>query len=290
VGENLLEQPNHILAYSGDLGSSGSAYHTFVTMADIFGSDVAVVGAATRANIPKWAKQAVDASGSGALNATAVEKLLRIQHDLLFKHNVTAAELLTVVAPVGGGLLASNYWILMPFSRGSVHLGSADKINGPLIDPRLFLADFDLTAQVATGKLAQKFWLSESMSNFVVGPLIPGSDVLPDNATDAQWEAYTRGSGEYLFPTSWSPRRQDTNGAANRFDIVVNANSHPLGTASMMSRELGGVVDPELRVYGTANLRVVDASVLPMQISGHLTATIYAVAEKASEIIKRTSH
>lgn len=57
----------------------------------------------------------------------------------------------------------------------------------------------------------------------------------------------------------------------------------------MMSRELGGVVDPELRVYGTANVRVVDASILPTQISGHLTATLYAVAERASEIIRGTS-
>jgi choline dehydrogenase len=54
-----------------------------------------------------------------------------------------------------------------------------------------------------------------------------------------------------------------------------------------MSRELGGVVDHELRVYGTGNVRVVDASVLPMQISGHLTATLYAVAERASDIIKK---
>jgi choline dehydrogenase len=58
----------------------------------------------------------------------------------------------------------------------------------------------------------------------------------------------------------------------------------------MMSRELGGVVDPELRVYGTSNVRIVDASVLPMQISGHLTATLYAVAERASEIIKSGKH
>lgn len=39
----------------------------------------------------------------------------------------------------------------------------------------------------------------------------------------------------------------------------------------MMSHELGGVVDPELVVYGTQNVRVVDASVLPFQINGHLT-------------------
>lgn len=64
-------------------------------------------------------------------------------------------------------------------------------------------------------------------------------------------------------------------------------NNHPLGSAAMMSKELGGVVDPELRVYGTSNVRVVDASVLPTQFSGHLTATLYAVAERASEFIKK---
>jgi choline dehydrogenase len=53
----------------------------------------------------------------------------------------------------------------------------------------------------------------------------------------------------------------------------------------MMARELGGVVDPELRVYGTDNVRVVDASVLPLQISGHLTSTLYAVAQRAAEMI-----
>ena len=55
----------------------------------------------------------------------------------------------------------------------------------------------------------------------------------------------------------------------------------------MMSRELGGVVDPELRVYGTKNLRVVDASILPFQIDGHLTSTLYVVAERAADLIKR---
>lgn len=54
----------------------------------------------------------------------------------------------------------------------------------------------------------------------------------------------------------------------------------------MMARDSGGVVDPKLKVYGTSNVRVVDASVLPLQVSGHLTATLYALAEKASDIIK----
>ena len=193
VGENLIEQPSLILAYSGEPEASSSAYHTFATAADLFGSDLASVEASTLASLSQSAQEAVDASNDG-LNVTAIEKLLRIQHDLIFKHNVTAAELLTVIAPQG--LLASNYWILLPFSRGSVHLGSADKINEPLIDPRFFLADFDMNVTVATGKLAQRFWLSEPMNSVVNGPLIPGPDILPNDATEVQWETYVRATGK----------------------------------------------------------------------------------------------
>jgi len=54
----------------------------------------------------------------------------------------------------------------------------------------------------------------------------------------------------------------------------------------MMPRKLGGVVDSNLKVYGTSNVRVIDAFLMPTQVSGHLSSTIYAIAEKAADMIK----
>ncbi|KAF8876241.1 hypothetical protein BD779DRAFT_1560887, partial [Infundibulicybe gibba] len=45
----------------------------------------------------------------------------------------------------------------------------------------------------------------------------------------------------------------------------------------MLPRADGGVVDSNLVVYGTKNLRVVDASVIPMHLSCHPHGTIYAL-------------
>lgn len=47
-----------------------------------------------------------------------------------------------------------------------------------------------------------------------------------------------------------------------------------------------GVVNAQLKVYDTTNLRVADASIMPMQISAHLSSTLYGVAEKAADLIK----
>ena len=63
---------------------------------------------------------------------------------------------------------------------------------------------------------------------------------------------------------------------------------HPVGSCAMggsLAIE-GGVVDERLRVHGVQGLRVVDASVMLLQISAKLQATVCAIAEKASEMIK----
>ncbi|PSS35594.1 hypothetical protein PHLCEN_2v1471, partial [Hermanssonia centrifuga] len=70
---------------------------------------------------------------------------------------------------------------------------------------------------------------------------------------------------------------------------TFTAVAHPISTAAMMRRSLGGVVDAQLKVYDTANIRVVDASVLPLQLSAHLSSSLYGVAEKAADLIKSSS-
>lgn len=62
---------------------------------------------------------------------------------------------------------------------------------------------------------------------------------------------------------------------------------HPVGTCGMGGDRgiSGGVVDERLRVYGVKGLRVVDASIMPLQVSAHLQATVYAIAEKGAHMI-----
>lgn len=62
---------------------------------------------------------------------------------------------------------------------------------------------------------------------------------------------------------------------------------HPIGTCAMGPRAERGVVDEKLRVHGTTNLRVVDASVFPLQVRGNLASLVYAVTERAADFVKK---
>lgn len=54
----------------------------------------------------------------------------------------------------------------------------------------------------------------------------------------------------------------------------------------MLPREKGGVVDSKLKVYGVNGLRIVDSSVMPIAARGNPQTTVYAVAERAADILK----
>lgn len=151
-----------------------------------------------------------------------------------------------------------------PFSRGSVHIAPSDPHGKPEIDPQYYASDdgggaLDLELQFHCARFGRKLVQTEPLAQFIKGPAWPTSAGLGDEELK-QW-------------------------------IVDNTITdwHPVGSCAMggsLGMEIG-VVDERLRVYGVAGLRVVDASVMPLQISAHLQATVYAIAEKASEMIKK---
>src|SRR6202035_1728157 len=62
------------------------------------------------------------------------------------------------------------------------------------------------------------------------------------------------------------------------------SNLHPVGTCRI-GREVNDVVDPRLRVYGVAGLRVADASVMPQVPGGNTNAPSIMIGEKCAAMI-----
>ena len=261
VGENLQDQPNNNLVYSFTLNLSLTDYPPFVTYAtaeDLFGNTTSAIESYIRTQIPEYASR-IAAQANNSTTQAIQEELLRLQTDLIFSQQVPVAEILT--APFGSALSIA-FWDLLPFSRGNVHI-TPQSINGsaqPAINPNFFMQDKDATFQVAIARQSRQAAHTSPLADVAPSEASPNTTTVPSDATDSEWLAWLK--------STYTP------------------NSHPLGTCAMMARELGGVVDPELRVYGTSNVRVVDASVLPYQIDGHLTSTLYAVAERASDIVR----
>ncbi|KAF7930901.1 hypothetical protein EAE99_004151 [Botrytis elliptica] len=88
----------------------------------------------------------------------------------------------------------------------------------------------------------------------------------------------------YLKP--FSKRFADLDIAKEYVSRTVDGAHHYTGTCAMMSREMGGVVDSRLRVYGCRNLRVCDASVIPVEPTANPQAVVYAVAEMGAGFVR----
>jgi choline dehydrogenase len=63
---------------------------------------------------------------------------------------------------------------------------------------------------------------------------------------------------------------------------------HPVGTCKMGPYyDPEAVVDPELRVHGIKNLRVIDASIMPRIPRANTNAPTIMIGEKGSDLIKK---
>lgn len=141
-----------------------------------------------------------------------------------------------------------------PWSRGTVQIATNDPFAAPNIDPDYYGIDADLQMHAMAYD-----WVRQLAK---AGPF---GGIITDETRPA-----SKGADQ-----------------ANFLRDQAGTEYHPLGTNAMMPEESGGVVDTELKVYGFKNLRVVDASIMPLHISAHLMAPTYGVAEKGADIIKQ---
>ncbi|KAK3388355.1 hypothetical protein B0T20DRAFT_491248 [Sordaria brevicollis] len=164
--------------------------------------------------------------------------------------------------PFSGG---AGYYLLMltkPLSRGTILLDPANPYGEPLVDFNTFANPADLAIAIEAFKFGRKLHNTTSVKQFGPVEVSPG----------AQAGSSTEEEDKEL---EWAARVS-----------AVSSTAHLSGTAALMPRELGGVVDRELRVYGVGGVRVVDASVIPLLPGTHPCSTVYAVAERAADLIR----
>ncbi|KAI6716147.1 glucose oxidase [Diplocarpon mali] len=258
VGENLQDQVNNEISYSGNSSFAGSSsLVAYPNAGDIYGGNLSSLAEAVFAKIPSYAATVANASNHVVSEADLL-KFFNIQYDLIFKSNIPILEIFN---SVGASYVSLQFWSLLPFSRGNIHIKSADPREALTINPNFFMLDFDLNMQVESARFIRNTLAkAEPLAAIISGESSPGLSVLAEDADEAAFGQWIKDS--------------------------YRSNFHPVGTTAMMARDIGGVVSDRLVVYGTENVRIVDAGILPFQLCGHLTSTLYAVAEKAADMIK----
>ncbi|EKM81189.1 hypothetical protein AGABI1DRAFT_105978 [Agaricus bisporus var. burnettii JB137-S8] len=148
-----------------------------------------------------------------------------------------------------------------PISRGSVTLNSNDPFDQPNVDLAFLVEDLDTQILLQAYRTAKAQIEHPLMKGFALDRLSPPPEVQIDD------------------------------------DIIIYmrnntiATSHAVGTAAMSRNgSHDGVVGPDLKVKGINGLRVVDASVFPVNLQMNNQAAVYHLAERASDLIKHEWH
>ena len=139
--------------------------------------------------------------------------------------------------------------VMHPFSRGTCYINSPDPFEPPLIDPRWLTNPVDRQVLVEALQFNRQILAAPSMLDLQAAQFVP-----PVDADEAALDQV--------------------------IDNGIRTEFHPSGTCAMLPLEQGGVVDSSLVVWGTQNLRVVDAGIFPLIPAAHLQAVVYGVAEK----------
>lgn len=143
---------------------------------------------------------------------------------------------------------------LQPRSVGTMHIRSTDPHDQAAMDPRYLAHEADAQLFLDGIRIARQVAQRPALKPLIVRETRPG----PGTNDNAALLDYVRETVQ----TSW----------------------HMIGTCKMGVDD-ASVVDPELRVRGIANLRVVDTSICPTIPSSNTNAAALAIGEKGADMV-----
>jgi choline dehydrogenase len=141
-------------------------------------------------------------------------------------------------------------------SKGWIKLKSNDPLEHPLINPNYLAEPYDVETMVTCLKMSREILSASAFSEWAGEELLPG----PDFKTDDDLRRFCR--------------------------LRADSYHHQAGSCKMGIDSMS-VVSPDLKVYGVTNLRVADASVMPLVQSGNCNAGIMMVGERCADFIKK---
>ena len=152
--------------------------------------------------------------------------------------------------------ITSSITQLRPTSRGHLSLKSTDPEEYVAIHPNYLSTELDQITAVNGMKVSRRIAESNAMGKYIEEEVLPGASVQSfDELLDC-----ARNIGETIY--------------------------HPTGTCMMGPKsDSQAVVDSRLRLHGMQALRIVDASIMPTLTSGNTNAPVFAIAEKAADMI-----
>ncbi len=147
---------------------------------------------------------------------------------------------------------------LRPTSRGTVTLTSKDPAAPPAIRPNYLSTPEDRRVAADSIRVTRKIVSQPALQRYAPQEYLPGGAIRDED--EAALEKAAGDIGTTIF--------------------------HPVGTARMgRDDDARAVVDARLRVIGTENLRVIDASVMPSITSGNTNSPTIMIAEKGAAMI-----
>jgi pyridoxine 4-oxidase len=150
--------------------------------------------------------------------------------------------------PAAGSAYTILSGVTHPTSRGRITLTGPGLTDAPSIDPGYLSTDHDRRLARKALDLARMVGHQSALGRWRAEEIYPGVDC----RSDADLETF--------------------------LERAVMTHHHPVGTCRM-GREIGSVVDADLKLHGFERLYVVDASVIPVITSGPVHAAVLAIAE-----------